>query len=306
LAHGDSVQLVLQGNIFELLVEEKSHSRNGMDSSFTARLISPASVLSDITTTSINTTQNASDIVDSLANGITVFWNIIDWQILAGKLNVQNESNISIINKIIESAGAVIQSNANGSLSVQYKFPTAVNEWENTALDFEYTGLSHQLSYSENYRSDETYNAVIVLDSEDAATDSTYNGEYADTAYKQGVFKLYAHPWNDYNNYVVDCSGHPSIVINTPVLTTESITEEVEFKNGTATTSYPVVTLDDSEWLYRDLGTIISELDSTTLSASTAGYSRASVTYTRRFYEYGIFFNFDTPKTTQFIILENE
>ncbi len=299
LKTGDPVILYLQGTPYQLVIESRSHSDSDGLPTFTAQVSSPSVALEKTKITKTWNAITARNVCEELA-GDTIEWSILNWTIPSGRLSVVEKTPIDIIRMIVNAAGGIIQTRADGILKAQYKTgPTAFNQINLAPLSATYTDKSHILSYSESPPSGEFYNAAIISDEEQS--DRQYYAEYEKIDEVTGKLKIYAEPW--FEDFRVTHTGHDLINISAGTIKFLKQTETVEFKESQATVNYPIFSFQSIEWQYNDLGAINWHNKNLSVSGDNQ-YSTAIVRYTRRYIEFPVSHLLNSATQTQFLIIE--
>jgi hypothetical protein len=291
-----------------LIVLSRSYGDNGDSGelSFTLRVASPAVLLADEVVSKIWTGQNAGDTVEEVA-GVVVDWGVVDWPIKAGRLIADSAKRSDVIRAIAAAAGAVVQSNPDGSLTVVYETgTTAFNALFDVTPDAVYNDRLHILDYTED-QPEEVFDSIIITDEEGRETGSqaSYNADFANTGQYVGVLTLYAVPWRVWgSDFELECTGDPSIVLRSPKIELVEVEEVVELQAGQGKTRFPVYSSFQYEYQHRKLGALAWEQDSQTLTAASAGYSLVVVKYLRRRYAFPVEHGLQVPELAQFLVVE--
>jgi hypothetical protein len=231
--------------------------------------------------------------------GQPVDWNVLDWPIPANSLVLENATPYSAAKSVADVIGAVILSNKDGSLRVQYQYPHAMNQLSTAPIAHDFTDLDDNLSVSTEYLERGGFNFYRILSGQSTFADRLeWVPEEEDPT--TGVLRLYLSPWRD--SYKLIYTGGDATI--SKFGEAERVeTEVVEFAEGVASTRYPVFEVETVNWLADPLGAVTHELSSTTLNSGVGvnfGYSVAEITYKTRTVNYGV--NGDIGDYAQFIV----
>lgn len=290
---GDQVTLTVGGEDYLLVVLTKSINRSSpasIDMRVTAASplvlkdaprANPQSYLYDVPKT-------AREIVEDILGG-TVTWNLVDWLIPAGRVQFQDVVPLEAARRVVEAAGGVILSNKDGSIVVQSEFPIATNFYATATPDHVFTDDSDNLSATENYDFREQYNQFRISEVEVTQGDRLEWVPDEDIPL-QGIVRLYPSPWRT-TVTVRTTEDAPSTVYNLTGVVSRQEEEEVEFREGTASLSYPLSGTPVIQWLSVPLGGVSYALNSVGLTAPktvNGGYGLAKVTYQVDAIEYAV------------------
>ncbi|MCP4699178.1 MAG: hypothetical protein GY862_20345 [Gammaproteobacteria bacterium] len=302
---GDAVTLYLQGAPHALTVREKSHRNDGDGPKVTVRAASPTALLEDRLISKTWPSVTAREACEELAGSATE-WNIISRRIPAGRLTCENATHIAMIRRIARAAGAVVQTGADGTLRVQYRFPASVPGWAAANPDQIHTGRADNLSCPESYRSRDRWNAAVISDESAETGERTYNLEYEKTDSRNGILRVYAEPWAGPDEFGVRHTGHASVLTGAGVIVPRAETQEVEFKAGPASLRCPVYILNSVRRQHKDLAPVLWKQGKKEIAATGGGgYSVAQVSHAARAIEFAVNHAVQQQETTQFLIVEN-
>ncbi|MDD2815460.1 MAG: hypothetical protein PHP00_06930 [Thiotrichaceae bacterium] len=316
----DLITLVIDDNRFssryELLITDKSYSRSGVDApKLLINVASPTYYLEQQRITTYIPRINARAACELIAQQ-TIDWQILDWVIPDGILNFDGCTLIEAIRTIIKQL-AVVQTNADGTLRVQYRHPVSPTKWDYATPAYTLYDNVHNLSYSEGYRwHSAMYNAVIIADATPSADDPkgeiTYDLEFVedkDDKLGSGVLRIYSSSPREVSGVQVVHTGDKSIQLGQCYPTQVEITERVEFKANKTTVQRQISGLLKVDYKSVDLGQIVVSADGKTLTTDNrgdyAGYSLCELTYTTECYVCAVTLTkaFDTPQPTQFLVV---
>lgn len=294
LNEGDEITLTLGGDSYTMLVMTKSLSRQSpanVDMRITAasRLVLLDSPRASKTSYSFDAPMMAKDMVEAIL-GETVTWNLVNWQIPASRVQFQDVVPLEAAKRIIQAAGGVIQSNADGSILVRSEFPIATNIYADATPDHVYTDDSDNISMSEGYEFKEQYNQFRISELDQSQGDQ-FEWIPSENSVLIGVLRFYPSPWRE-NVTIRTTEDTPTTVYNqTGIVLRTEIAENVEFRNGTASVEYPILGTPTIEWLSEPLGAVVTTDYNTSLTAPkyvNGGYGLAKVTYQVRAIEFAV------------------
>jgi len=315
---GTLITLVIDDNRFSsrynLVLTDKSYSRNGVDMpKLTINVASPTIALEKGRVNGEMNRTSARQICQQII-GQEIDWQILDWIIPDDVLKFDDCTQIEAIRSIVKHL-AVVQTNADGTLRVQYRHPVSPTKWDYATPARTLYDNVHNLSYSEGYRwQTATYNAVLIANAEpDPASEVNYDSEFkedADDKKGSGVLHIYPSiPRADESKVLVVHTGDSSIKLGVCYPTQVEVTDLIEFKDNKATTKRPILGLLKIDYKSVDLGEIEIGKDRKTLKTTHrgdyAGYSLCELTYTTDCYfcDVTVTKAFDKPKPTQFLVI---
>jgi len=280
----DALIVRIYGEEYNLLVDGKDRSRGG-PADVSARLRAISTTAQAATPRADELTETfgqilAQDAVEQIL-GQVVDWQIIDWLIPAGRLAAQNADPIEIAQQIVEAAGATIETNPDGTFYVRDRYPVPVAQWETATPDQVYLESDAILTWSEGFRPEQIFNKFRIRDGggDDFRDRITFEADEDNGL--AGTLFVFPNPWRDVT--VSDTSDNA--ITATPAgdvfLTKE---DQVEFREGAASVSFPVFSIDAVVWHDLDIGPVNFTLDSTDVTSSDPvnQFSLATITYTTR------------------------
>ncbi len=181
----------------------------------------------------------ASAIVIDLAaiKSITVIWQLIDWYIPTGVLTANNESPLSIIRRIVNSVGGILQSSPAGELICLPEYPISTTGWETAVPDFYLTDMDNFFSVDSTSDIREGYNRFLISDQ--AIDESGLTLEQVDIDEETKDIYVYQVPWNPLERVILHTSGGVWVSIVAEGIITEEKTEIVEIIAGEGMTQKP-------------------------------------------------------------------
>ena len=220
--------------------------------------------------------------------GAALQWDILDWLIPANRLAADNANPLDVINQIVGAAGGLVESLPNGTLRARYRYIRSPREYP-VPPDFTLTDRTIY-SCQESPQIGTGVNQLRLVDVDVANQDQLEWTADADNPLR-GTLSVYPSPWRDTLRVLTTRNNPPINSWAQDVGITQSVTETVEFTGGTATSQYPIMTLDAYTWLDTPLGAIASQPYTNALTATlpgALGYSLASIRYTVRYSTYGV------------------
>lgn len=263
---------------FELIIREVSVNMGNPSDTYSISCESPVSLLSSKQAPTLQKEFDedlASVIFAELADimDLTTSWNVwhdgalVDWVIPAGELFANNEKPLAVMRKITEACGGAIQSFPDGTIEAIHEFPTRVPDWPTGTPDYIVNNLVRFESVSASDEEKSGINTIYVSDQLTSDTSYTLSEEDISSTKKQ--VKGYHTPW-DTTEIELDTSGGSDVVITyigvedtTQVPPEDEEAELVEFIDGTGSTSQPIYSIVDSEWVRDSLGAITFSEDGT-------------------------------------------
>ena len=244
---------------------------------------------------SLSAPTSAQEVVEGLPTYCAVTWECDDW-VLPESFNYSG-TPIEGILEIANTIGAIVRSDDDGTIIVRNKFPTRPVNLNKAAADLTYDRdvLLQGLSYQEI--PGERYNTIEVFGS---STDDIYPSLQIEenddgSAFLQGDPVFVRAYWDK-----VEPPTNISTAMTAPGtiyqgISYEKVTETVEFHNGVAMATYPVVTLQYTSWTGGSLGDISVTKYGRELIAEdgadnyTSGYGIAEITYQTTYNRYMLY-----------------
>ena len=286
----DPITLELGGEVFNLVVDNKTLERNGVGMPrFSVSVVSPTARLSSPRATPMERTWDEptqARIAAEEAVGEVIDWQLVDWLIPGGRLAVHNATPADVVRTIAEAAGGVVETLPDGQLRVRHRFPVAVPDWTTVTPDHILTDAADNLSCRESHMMRRRVNRVLVrgylpqsghlaaeVDNRPDGLNEGRSGFFAgETAH------LLVHPGSEVSG--VDLAASTGLLLPGPEQTL-NLTQDIIFDGvASATLDQSAVSIDSVNWLGNDLGTPTLEADRRTLSAERAGVAIARIGYT--------------------------
>lgn len=287
LKRGDVVELNVQGEIYSLIVESKSLSRNSPAGvSIRIEALSPSIFFRPPYTALIDYENGPGTTAKSAVEailGVSVTWNVIDWPIPAGRISAEQAVPIDLARQIVGTIGAVLEPDKTGALIVRDTFRVNIPDYSSVVPDQVYTDIEHNLSVSETFEPRDDYNKFRILEGDAGFTDTLEWVPNEDIT-TGGILRAYPTPWRTTIQIVHTDGSSVSLARVDPVATqTRQETQVVEFIAGNGTLSFPAISIDTIVWHSDVLPSLALEAHTATITAGTSvnqGYGVAEITYT--------------------------
>lgn len=256
---GTEANLVFYGITYKVLIDERRRGNEFGRKTYSISGRSITAKLGEGWSDAITKTWDAvmaSSVVTELCNevGITSEYLAQDWLIPKGVLSASNEHRITIIKKIADACGAIIQTRANGNLVILSKYKIAPSLIETVTPDLVFAAYNDIIAVQESYDVRSKYNQVIVMNMEDSS-DSYSIFEHKELS-SDGTCEIgvYVYPFKD-TLQLFTSSNSLSISYKEKVI--EDVVDElVEIVNGRGSTSKLVKERLNTRYIDNNLGTI--------------------------------------------------
>jgi len=229
----------------------------------------------------------ASVIVAGLAaiKSITVIWQLIDWYIPTGVLTANNESPLSIIRRIVNAVGGILQSSPAGELICLPEYPISTTEWETATPDFYLTDMDNFFSVDSTSDIREGYNRFLISDK--VIDESGLTLEQVDIDENTKDIYVYQVPWNPLEQVILHTSGGVWVSIVAEGIITEERTEIVEIIAGEGMTQKPFYNKISHDYKETELGLITINEDKT-VSTELSQNSLVEVIYNTKYWKFRV------------------
>jgi len=228
----------------------------------------------------------ASQIVATLAAPFALSWSLVDWFIPPGRLTVNaGDSAISVIRRITEAVGGIIQTAPDGTLICRPEYPVSVDKWPTATPAYNLTDQDDFFQIDHNPEIRDGYNQYLVSDQQLGSTGLTIETETISAT--QTEVRVFQVPFDATKNVVLYHSGDQARVSITAegVVEKTITTERVEIIGGSGRTSKPFYSLESSYYNAVDLGAVTIAEDGTVTTA-VAENSLLYLTYRTRYYKF--------------------
>ena len=212
-------------------------------------------------TDTIETEMYAKDIVELMAakSGIIVDYQILNWLVKSSAISVVGESPLAVIRKIVNAVGGVVQTKPNGELLIISMYPVSPVEWDVLTPSIALTEDDYIADIEVSFDERDGFNAFII--SEQNSTMNSINLEVIEVTATTKIIKGYRVPF-EAGPFPLLSSGGPTVSINK---TTDPVTEQVpalddsneweivEFINWQGSTTKPIYSIIDIDWIEDEL-----------------------------------------------------
>ncbi|MDY0013892.1 MAG: hypothetical protein RBS40_13485 [Rhodocyclaceae bacterium] len=266
-------------SVFQFVVTAPRIDEQHGQTRYVVEAMSPAVLLGEPWATPIDGEHSglASAIAASLAAPLTLSWQTVDWSIPAATLIASQQTPLALLKQVAAAVGAVVQSLPDGSLRVLPEYPLAVPAWPTASPDQSLTETLDLFTTAATPDIRQGHNKFLIGDQMTSA-DTLRLEEEALTATTKLV-RGYQTPWT--GAFILRHTGGAWVQIEPLGIETRQQTETIEIVAGSGRTQYPIVSRDAVTWGQVNLGTVTFSEDGT-LSASVAGESLLTLTYTTR------------------------
>lgn len=283
------IEIHVGTRIFYFLLEERSGNHIGFQvwgRSLTAKIDSPHEVETDY---SIVSPDSAKDIAETIADTVSLTWQIDDW-ILPDNFSYRGYPIEGIIS-IAESVGAICRNDDSGNLIVRYKYPVRPVDIENATPVIEYEPESSliQLDVKETIGTKE--NTIEVQGrTEDVELPMLELEEAPSGNYLIGTDIIVRAYWGTENPPEIteyySTDGRVRLLSN---YKSQTKTETVTFKDGQAISQYPIVRIKKTSWIGRSGGSVSWKKFSNELYITETKARVAEITYETVYQTYKLY-----------------
>ncbi|MBF0629540.1 MAG: hypothetical protein HQL89_00950 [Magnetococcales bacterium] len=304
---GDPITVTIGGEVFSLMVDSKTLSRDGVNAPvMSLSVISPTALLDAPFARSVDLTMPVDTTARAVAEsavGAAILWDLVDWMIPASLLSFYAATPLSIARAIATSAGGMVETMPNGALRVRHRFPVPVPDWELTNIPDHHvlTDVIDNLSCMETYSVPELVDRVVVRSSEmkEALLSMEVDGRPSGlnggiTAFKGGMtayFLVHAD-----TEKIREVTVDPSVG-NVVEASAQNYlaTQLVHFDSTRRTVALetPTSNIVKVVWYGNSLGKLILGKDGKTVTSELPGTGIAQVHYTVQSFAFGV----QLPKT---------
>ena len=273
------------GEQFSMIVDTPSVNRSSqVGNTYNVKLISPTAVYQypraarvDIT---IEESKSAKEIVESIL-GVSVTWNIINWNIPAFRVSMLGVSPLDAVAKIVGAVGGVISTAPDGTIEIIPEHKYNPDQYSNNETHT-FSDYDANLSASSSEIYTDGFNRFRVMESLAGFSDSIefIRDEKDGEQLTSGTLRVYTSPRR--SNVVLHHTEDKSIILNLVGEATHTVTDTVEFKAGAGNLSKPAQSVTSVVWETESLGSVTIPQGTVTASAPTSvnyGYGVATITY---------------------------
>ncbi len=278
VAIGDALRLALGEEIFALIIDGKSLSRDAMtEVRCEISAVSPLALLDTPFSAPVKFFRPlATQAVDAVTALIgPVDWQLPHWCIPAGRLLMEGVTPLQAARTIVAAIGGILESLPNGAVVCRPRYPVNIPEYGNTPVDHTlYDG--DVIAARARIAPARGFNRVTLANEEGAGTATDDRLEFipSEDSNTHGTVRAYLKP---VRAVTLGHSGHPDTRITAQGEVSRAENEVVEFIDGQARSRHPITHITHAQWQHADLGAL--GFDGNTLTASTPGYSLLDLTY---------------------------
>ncbi len=215
------------------------------------------------------------------AAGVALRWDTCDWPVAL--FSVEQRAPLQIIDSVSTEA-AVLVSDFDGTLVVQYRHPVSPNRYAQVTPALIIDDHAHVLRLWQETEYRPGYNTVDIVSGTTDSGEGLWieewsaapDGEDYRLAHWQRMVAVFAHPWRA---VCLEVSGCPVSIHDQGVLSFEQ-EEYVEIKAGRGKLGYPVRTVLELEHRCQDLGAVTCQ--GRDVSTAEPGYGMLRMRYRTR------------------------
>ncbi|EFL53116.1 hypothetical protein DesfrDRAFT_0164 [Solidesulfovibrio fructosivorans JJ]] len=287
---GRRLTLTVSGQPFALVLEGRTRDRAATSAEWTATARTVSCLLGEPYAAALSqswpetTASRAASELAGLA-GLSCSWEVCDWTLPAGRLTADAETPASVLSRLAQSCGGMLQPDPAGGVTVRYRYPVGVTEYADAAPRAVLTAADAVLTLSETFSAQPGYDAVTVVDNR-AAADGCLTWELDDDrnagrdTFPPGS-PCYFRVYHEVDYAVRATSGTLERIA---VDEMERLTETVGFDDeDTADLDKLVAAVDAVVWWGTDLGAVAPNGGANVLLSGGAGFSVAEITYRTRY-----------------------
>ena len=193
---------------------------------------------------------------------------------------------MDVLQKLASAAGATIDCEPDGSLSVNYIYPVSVPNYDSATPDQEYFDADHNFNMNEQMVTSKLVNKLRILDVQPGTSRDSIEFEQDKVDFTRGVLKVFPQPWR--TDVRVEHTSNSQVSATKVGVETQELTETVEVIGGKGSVSKPIYEIVSLEWLFQNLTGVAFEVDSNefTTTHATKKESLLVITYRTRFVEF--------------------
>lgn len=296
---GDTLTLTLGLETFVLVVDGKTLSReSATEPQFTLSAMSPLALLDAPFAGTLRFYRPEAIAAEAAVEALIgpVAWHLPHWLIPAGRLMLEGVTPLAAARNVVAAIGAIIESNPDGSVLCRRRHPVSIPQYRGAAVahslfDADVISARSQIAPSRGF------NRVTIANEEGTTGTSGDRIEFVADGAHQGTVRAYL---GTPRPVLLTHTGHAATVIARLGEVSRRETETLEFIEGRAATRYPVTGIVGAIWQHTDLGSVVA--DGQNLTAGTAGYSLAQITYTTTSLDWRVALSVD--EEVQFVLVD--
>lgn len=288
IAHLQQVEVRIDATTFILLANLPRESRPEIGvETFVVPLVSPAALLdapyADALTQEFAGAM-ASAIATELADlaGVSIEWRLVDWYIPAATLYANGDTPLTIIRKIVEVVGGVLQSAPDGTLICRPEYPVSLPDRATATPDFYLTDQDNFFSVDSSPEIRDGFNKFLISNQDQSAADTGLTLEQRDIDELTKEILVYRVPWTG-EAIMLRTSGGGWVSIVDEGITTEELIETVEIVAGEGRVAKPLYEKIGQAYKQASLGAITPAEDGH-LASETSGNSLVEITYQTQYH----------------------
>jgi hypothetical protein len=265
--------------VFQFVITAPRIDEQHGQTRYVVEAMSPAVLLGEPWATPIEGEHSglAATIAAALAAPLTLDWQTVDWAIPAATLIASQQAPLALLKQVAAAVGAVVQSQPDSSLRVQPEYPLALPSWAAATPDHSLTETLDLFTAASSPDIRSGHNKFLIGDQMSSADTLRLEEETLTATTK--LVRGYQTPWT--GAFDLRHTGGRWVQVEPLGIETRQETETIEIVAGSGRTQYPIVSRDAVTWGQVNLGTVTFSEDGT-LSASVAGESLLTLTYTTR------------------------
>lgn len=298
---------VLDDTTYVFFIENKTKTTEHAGVSYQINVVSPTVKLgTPYSSTLIEEFPDgvqAETLVNQMASmqSVSVDYQLLDWFIPSYAISINNETPLSVIRRIVNAAGGVVQTKPDGTLLLISKYEESPKDWDSIVSTNILSSVDKITYLSESLKINDGFNAFLITDQGSSTADITL--EEVDVDSNTKIIRGFRVPFTDGAFDLLTSGGDlvtidkttDSILENVPIADLEgNITEEweyVEFIDWVGKTRYPIYELIDSDWEEENLGAFqISEEGTLTIinQESVPGESLLKIKYKTKYWKWTV------------------
>jgi hypothetical protein len=288
LAHLQEVAVQIDSTTYQMLANLPRGSRPEIGvESFVVPLVSPA-ILLDAPYATALTRDFAGAMASAIATemaataGISIEWRLVDWYIPAATLYAGGETPLTIIRKLTEVVGGVLQSSPDGTLICRPEYPVSLPDRATATPDFYLTDQDNFFSVDSTPEIRDGFNKFLISDQDQSAADTGLTLEQRDIDELTKEVLVYRVPWTG-QAISLRTSGGGWVSIIDEGVTTEILAETVEIVAGEGRVQKPLYEKISQVYKQASLGAIVTAEDGH-LASATPGNSLVEITYRTKYH----------------------
>ena len=302
ISEDDAVIISVGSESYAMVINSKSRSKTGVAADvYTISCASPAIAYQAPRATPITKTWDVSisarAVVEEVLNQ-SVDWQIQDWQIAADKLAFTDATPMSIAKTVVEAIGGIVQSKPDGSLLVQYRYPSPMHTLQQAPSDQVYSDADDLLSISESIGNRQVFNSIIIRDEQTSTSSSdslSIEVDSREDGFNEGRSTFAP---GEAVHLLVRKGATSTITLQEETagqliyagLVTYQHTDTLAFDNvNTHSLTYRADAIVSSVWVGDDLGAITLQTSGKDVNITAAGVGLLEVVYTTTAYKYTLY-----------------